>query len=523
MAISKEAYKMLESVVGVENISEDPTMLDVYGFHFLAELQRKGTGTKFLPQKAGAVVLPASEMEVKGIISVCNRFGLKSKAHSTAFGSWNAHSWEDAVIIDLRRMNRIVEIDEKNMYAVVEPYVTWAQLQAETMKRGLTPSLAGVGCQTSPLANVTSGLGMGPFNISMGFNERSALGVEWVLPDGEILRMGSVGSGAGWFCGDGPGPSLRGIMRGEYGNMGGLGVITKCAIKLFHWPGPSELPVGGAFPNLRLSEDFSDKYKLFLITFDDRDKRNQAIRRIGEAEIAYQMYAWGHGFLLAAVPELSHLIPRKPEDPKPSQDPVLAMSIASSSPAELAYQEKVLMAILEETGGNLSDYMDIPGVKTTVFRYLTRPDYLFTCLARFASGWWITLFDFVGTPESITTVQEKAIGTLEKWEGKNILLGCSDSYCQPMYEAAHVGYLDHSGGYYDVCDSESRDSYTKMIIDINRPLVKENFIHPTIASNRANQRAGEIMCNFHIWQKKIKAAFDPNSVSDGGYYIEIEE
>ena len=35
MAISKKAYKMLESVVGAENISEDPTMLDVYSFHFL--------------------------------------------------------------------------------------------------------------------------------------------------------------------------------------------------------------------------------------------------------------------------------------------------------------------------------------------------------------------------------------------------------------------------------------------------------------------------------------------------------
>jgi len=522
MSIPKEAYKMLEAVVGNENISDDPTMLDVYSFHFLVEIQRKGTGTKFVPQRPGVVVLPESADEVRGILEVCNRFNLKSKAHSTAFGSWNAHSWDDVVIIDLRRMNRILEIDEKNMYAVIEPYVTWAQLQAEAMKVGLTPSLAGVGCQTSPLANVTSGLGMGPFNISMGFNERSALGVEWVLPDGNILKLGSIGSGAGWFCGDGPGPSLRGIMRGEYGNMGGLGVITKCAIKLFHWPGPSEMPIEGMFPKLRLSEDISDRMKFFLITFSDRKKRNQAVCLIGEAEIAYQMYAWGHGFLLAAVPELSHLIPRKPEDNKPSQDPVLAMSLASSSPAELAYQEKVLMEILHRTGGKLSDYMNDPGVQTTIFRYLTRPDYLFMCLARFASGWWITLFDFVGTPDSITEVQETAFETINKWEGKNILLGCSDSYCQPMYEAAHVGYLDHSGGYYDVCDPDSIKSYTNMIMEINRPLVKANLIHPTIASNKANQRAGALMCNFHEWQKKIKAAFDPRSVSDGGYYIEVD-
>ena len=59
-------------------------------------------------------------------------------------------------------------------------------------------------------------------------------------------------------------------------------------------------------------------------------------------------------------------------------------------------------------------------------------------------------------------------------------------------------------------------------MEINRPLVEAHLIHPTIASNQANQRAGKLMSNFHIWQKKVKAAFDPNSVSDGAYYIELD-
>ena len=42
------------------------------------------------------------------------------------------------IFYDLRRMNHIIEINEKNMYAVVEPYVITAELQAELMKRGLT-------------------------------------------------------------------------------------------------------------------------------------------------------------------------------------------------------------------------------------------------------------------------------------------------------------------------------------------------------------------------------------------------
>ena len=46
-------------------------------------------------------------------------------------------------------------------------------------------------------------------------NERNVLSVEWVTPAGDILRLGSANNpNAGWFCGDGPGPSLRGMMKG---------------------------------------------------------------------------------------------------------------------------------------------------------------------------------------------------------------------------------------------------------------------------------------------------------------------
>jgi glycolate oxidase len=71
----------------------------------------------------------------------------------------------------------------------------------------------------------------------MSYSPRNVLGVEWVLPDGELLRLGTPGCGEGWFSGDGPGPSLRGIMRGASGAFGGLGVFTACDIKLFKCPG----------------------------------------------------------------------------------------------------------------------------------------------------------------------------------------------------------------------------------------------------------------------------------------------
>ena len=101
-------------------------------------------------------------------------------------------------------MNRILEIDEKNMYAVIEPYINGATLQAEAMRRGFNTHIQGSGCSCSPLASVTGHGGGGPGNLFFGSHYENMLGMEWVMPNGDILRTGSLGSGLGWFCGEGP-------------------------------------------------------------------------------------------------------------------------------------------------------------------------------------------------------------------------------------------------------------------------------------------------------------------------------
>ena len=96
----------------------------------------------------------------------------------------------------------------------------------------------------------------------MGQGDENMLGLEWVMPDGEIQRIGSLGSGLGWFYGEGPGPSIRAIIRGRQGTMGAMGVFTKCAVKLYPWPGPKVLPVEGKAPAYRtnLPKHFSSIY-----------------------------------------------------------------------------------------------------------------------------------------------------------------------------------------------------------------------------------------------------------------------
>ena len=251
--ITDEAYRALEDIVGVANVSRDAAVLDTYAFQWLAELVRPDQ-SHFMPRPA-AVVLPGSTEEVQAIVRLANTYGLKVKPHGTGWYHWSAPIKDsDATLqLDMRRMNAIVEIDEQNMYAVVEPYVIAAQLQAEVLTLGLNLNIPGVGCSSSIVASACAYHGAGPDTYYMGGNAENVLGMEWVTPEGEIVRTGSLGSGDGWFCSEGPGPSVRGICRGTLGSRGGLGVYTKCAIKLAPQLRPDRLERStGTLPAYRL-------------------------------------------------------------------------------------------------------------------------------------------------------------------------------------------------------------------------------------------------------------------------------
>jgi glycolate oxidase len=242
MALNRDFYGALEEVVGAENVSEDPVILSAYLWKGRSAAQMGG----ILPQYK-AVTLPKTTSEVQSIVKLCNKSGVQFKGTSTGWGPSNAPGERDSVLMDLRRMNRILEINEKNMYAVVEPYVTGAQLQAELMKRGFFIVLNGAGAQCSALPLAAS-TGHGFTSVSLGYAPKNVKAVEWVKPDGEIVATGSAGSSGEWFSGDGPGPSLKGLIRSSTSPAGGLGVFTKASLKIYHWPGPTTFPIEGVSP-----------------------------------------------------------------------------------------------------------------------------------------------------------------------------------------------------------------------------------------------------------------------------------
>ena len=196
---------------------------------------------------------------------------------------------ENSILLDLKRMNRILEIDTKNMHAVVEPYVSVFRLQMELAKQGLFLGPISAGPEAGVIASSCCHFGSGNTQVFTGGLGRNVLGCEWVLPTGELLRMGSAETGNGWFSADGPGFGLRGILRGHSGANGGNGVITKVSHKLYPWYGPPEWELVGSPPGMKQLEKIPDGFKFFVFTFPTEEVMYDAVREVGQAEITYSI------------------------------------------------------------------------------------------------------------------------------------------------------------------------------------------------------------------------------------------
>ena len=521
MALKREAYKALEDIVGAEYITDEPAILDTYSRSWGMEWAIPGE--LFAPRQLAAI-LPASVEEVQAIVKVCNRYRVPFRAHATGFGPTGTVGKRPFVSIDLRRMNRILEIDERNMYAVVEPYVSFGILNFEAMKRGLQYHHLGVGPGATVLASVTSVQGEGSKGISASYSGRHPLGVEWVLPDGEILRLGSLGTGAGWFTGDGPGISLRGVMRGCGGAYGGLGVFTKAAVKLIPWYGPPRLETGDIPP--RYEVKVPELYRVYTMTFPSREQVFEAFYLIGEEGIAHACtrrgpFAVAMGFTRSNL-ELSELWQKGEFQQKCAH--TVGLILHASSPRELEFREKVFRKILEKTGGEIfSEPPDQIGFR---FAY----SLIGIGAVRRAFGGTGTFSEGMVAKEALDMLRNVQVVSFElkdpvAKQGKLVDNGDVASI-QPYEDGTIGGHLE-TPVEYDPNDGDAVKAAVEFSDRCAKEQVKSNFAIPLFEGCNYDEYlhnlAGPRCMNYHIWIRKIKKAFDPNLVSESSWYTTPKE
>jgi len=131
-------YQAIAAVVGPDFISDDPVVRQAYckDGAFPGIMKRYKQDPSAIPD---LVVLPASTEEVQGVVRIANRYGLKVIPIITGANmvSLCIPSEPGTISLDLKRMDKILDIDEQNMTATIQPYVSFARIQAEAMKKGL--------------------------------------------------------------------------------------------------------------------------------------------------------------------------------------------------------------------------------------------------------------------------------------------------------------------------------------------------------------------------------------------------
>lgn len=217
--------EQLVRLLGAEHVLTDPADLEFYAMDAYNILS--------LPI---AIVLPGSISDLQEVVRIAatHDVALAPRGGGASYSDGHLPSTPNSLIVDTARLNRIVEINEQDMYVVVEPGVTWSDLWQGLAARGLRSSFWGpfsglkatVGGSASQNA---ASLGSGNYGISAD----AILGFEIVLATGELLSTGSTAkaNGAPFFRWDGP--DLTGLFCGD---SGALGIKARISLRLIKSP-----------------------------------------------------------------------------------------------------------------------------------------------------------------------------------------------------------------------------------------------------------------------------------------------
>ena len=178
------------------------------------------------------VVVPKTVKEIQEIVRLANR----KKIPIVPMGAGMALTGliiplKGGIVIDMKRMNRILEVNEKARYVVVEGGTSQGLLKAylENNYPRLRHSIPDSPATATIAANVMIH-GQGRLTQQYGFNSDMVAGLEVVLASGKICKIGSCSISSDWFSKGPPMPDLSGLFLGWFG---ATGIITKLSLKLY--------------------------------------------------------------------------------------------------------------------------------------------------------------------------------------------------------------------------------------------------------------------------------------------------
>ena len=243
--LSEQIVSELASIVGKDNVFTSKADRICYSYD--------ATQQSFLPD---VVVHPGSTDEISRLMQLANRETIPVFPRGAGSGfTGGSLPTKGGIVLCTERMDRILEIDDENLVATVEPGVVTEQFQKEVEKRGLFYPPDPASLKFSTLGGNVAECAGGPRCIKYGVTKDFIIGLEVVTPTGDVITTG--------------GPTMKGVVGYDLtkllcGSEGTLGIITRIVIKLLPLP---------------------EAKKTMLVLFDSIDGAAQAVSAIIRAKI----------------------------------------------------------------------------------------------------------------------------------------------------------------------------------------------------------------------------------------------
>ncbi|MGI0091429.1 MAG: FAD-binding oxidoreductase, partial [Nitrososphaerales archaeon] len=221
----------LISIVGSENVIDDIEQLE--------ERYTRDT-SPFPATSPGIVVRPSSAREVSEVMKLANSHKVRVAIRGAGTSLTGLpYADRQTIIVETRRLNRIVELDEVNMTVRAECGIIMGDLEKEATKRGFFVHTVTVPLHYVTLGGVLSGVvggGLPPRRPAFGTGVNFLLGLKVVLPDGRILDTNAGGANIHQksnYIKLGNGPDVTGLFIGD----GGIfGTKVEATVEIFPEP-----------------------------------------------------------------------------------------------------------------------------------------------------------------------------------------------------------------------------------------------------------------------------------------------
>jgi glycolate oxidase len=222
MATLTESHKQtlrreIEAIVGADGVLADLDELLTY----------ESDGLTLFRALADFVVFPRETAQVAAIVKLANREGLPFVARGAGTGlSGGCLPAEGGIVISLMRMNRVLEVDYDNQVAVVQPGLVNLHLSWAVGPRGYYYAPDPSSQQACTIGGNIANNSGGPHTLKYGVTANHVLGLEVVMPDGEVVWLGGKTREA-------PGYDLAGVFVGSEGT---FGIATTIVVRILKKP-----------------------------------------------------------------------------------------------------------------------------------------------------------------------------------------------------------------------------------------------------------------------------------------------